>query len=79
MFPDRQKPAARHAVSGIRLRYGLRDLLVILPEHSFRPFIDIDEGHFLIPKQGAVKLLLIGEASQHFKLFRYSFCSALMR
>lgn len=68
MLLDRQKPAARHAVSGIPLPYGLRDLLVILPEHSF-----------LIPKQGAVKLLLIGEASQHFKLFRYSFCSALMR
>ena len=68
MLLDRQKPAARHAVSGIPLRYGLCDRLVILPEHSF-----------LIPKQGAVKLLLIGEASQHFKLFRYSFCSALMR
>lgn len=68
MLLDRQKPAARHAVSGIPLPYGLCDLLVILPEHSF-----------LIPKQGAVKLLLIGEASQHFKLFRYSFCSALMR
>lgn len=79
MLLDRQKPAARHAVSGIPLPYGLCDLLVILPEHSFRPFIDKDEGHFLIPKQGAVKLLLIGEASQHFKLFRYSFCSALMR
>ena len=68
MLSDRQKFAARHAVSGIPLRYGLLDRLVILPEHSF-----------LIPKQGAVKLLLIGEASHHFKLFRYSFCSALMR
>ena len=79
MFPDRQKPAARHAVSGIPLPCGLRNRLIVLPEHSFRLFIDIDEGHFLISKQGAVKLLLIGEASQHFKLFRYSFCSALMR
>ena len=69
----------RHAVSGIPLRHGFRNRLIILPEHSFRPFIDKDEGHFLIPKQSAVKLLLIGEASQHFKLFRYSFCSALMR
>ena len=68
ILPDRQKPVARHTASGIPLRYGLRDRLVILPEHSF-----------LIPKQGAVKLLLTGEASQHFKLFRYSFCSALMR
>ena len=38
ILPDRQKPAARHAVSGIPLRYGLRDLLVILPEHSFQLF-----------------------------------------
>ena len=68
ILSDRQKFAAQHAVSGILLRYGLRNRLIILPEHSF-----------LIPKQGAVKLLLIGEASQHFKLFRYSFCSALMR
>ena len=44
MLSDRQKFATRHAVSGIPLRYGFRDLLVILPES------------FLIPKQGAVKL-----------------------
>ena len=38
MLSDRQKPAARHAVSGIPLPYGLCDLLVILPEHSLRLF-----------------------------------------
>lgn len=68
ILPDWQKPAARHTVSELPLRYGLCDRLVILPEHSF-----------LIPKQGTVKRLLIGEASQHFKRFRYSFSAALMR
>lgn len=70
-IPDTSRPAeARHAARSKRDSAALRppQRLVILPEHSF-----------LIPKQGTVKLLLIGEASQHFKLFRYSFCSALMR
>ena len=68
-IPDTYRPAeARHAARSKRDSAALR-----LPRPPRNP-----AGELPHPETGR-RETPIGEASQHFKLFRYSFCSALMR